>query len=216
MAHAHTAEDGEAGMKWLFRSPSFDEVVQLLAAWRIWLLGALLGGIAAILVYIFIPPSYRAQVTLLIDHNIEQVIPEEEEDTRRFYYLQEENDKLIQVVWSDQVLEKVSSQTGILVEELRADYLHLSQPGDGGWHLLADSRDPREAQAIASAWGHAFFDTLVQGGPGINPIMEFDLVQVDFLEANRSVAWGVYLFFGSIAGSAMLALFILFFHRKDK
>jgi hypothetical protein len=202
-------------MKWLFKSPSVEEVIHLLAAWRIWLLGALVGGIVACLVYLFFPPPYRAQVTMLIDHNVELVIPQEEEDTRRFYYLQEENDKLIEVVWSDRVLEEVSSQSGIPVEELRADYLHLSQPGDGGWHLIADSPDPLQAQAIASAWGHAFFNSLAEGGPGINPIMEFDLVQGEYLQPMRSLAWGVYLFFGSMAGSAVLAFFILFFHRKD-
>ena len=191
---------GRAGMNWLFRSPSFDEVIHLLAAWRIWLLGALLGGIAACLVYIIFPPPYRAQVTVLIDHNIEQVILEEDDDTRRFNYLQEENEKLIQVAWSDQVLEKVSQETGIAVEELMTGLLHLSQPGDGGWHFLADSPDPQQAQAIASAWGNAFYDILAEGGPGINPIMQFDLVQAQDLDPERSVSWGVYLFFGSLAG----------------
>jgi len=214
VAITNAAPYREARMKWLFKSPSSEEIIRLLAAWRIWLLGALAGGIVAALVYIMAPPPYRAQATLLVDHNVELVIPEEEEDTRRFYYLQEENDKLIQVAWSDDVLEEVSLATGVQVEELRADYLNLSHPGDGGWHLLADSHDPQQAEAIASAWGQEFSDALAQGGTGINPLMTFNLVQSDYLETTRSVALGVYLFFGSLAGSAVLAFFILFFHRK--
>ncbi len=202
-------------MKWLFRSPSFEEVIHLLAAWRIWLLGAVIGGIAAVVVFIIFPPPYRAQVTVLIDHNIEQVILEEDDDTRRFNYLQEENEKLIQVAWSDPVMEKVSVESGFPVEELKADLLHLSQPGDGGWHFLADSPDSAQAQTLASAWGNAFYETLAAGGPGVNPIMEFSLVQSEGLEPKRSVAWGAYLFFGSLTGAAVLAFFLLFFHRKD-
>ena len=152
---------------------------------------------------------------MLVDHNVEQVILEEENDTRRFYYLQEENDKLVEIAWSDQVLENVTAQTGVPVTELRADYLLLSHPGDGGWHLIAESNDPQQAEIIAAAWGQEFYAALAKGGPGVNPIMEFNLVQADYLEPERVVEMGVYLFFGSLAGSAVLAFVFLFFHRMD-
>lgn len=201
-------------MKWLLRSPTFDEFIQLLAAWRVWLLGALIGGLISAGIYMLLPPPFRAQAVLLVDHNVEKVILQEESDNNRFFYLQQENDKLIQVAWSDQVLDLVSMRTGVQVSTLRSDILHLSQPGEGGWHLMAESRDPQEAASIASAWGQVFYETLQLGGPGISPLMECSLVQVDSLQPERSINAGVYIFFGSLAGAASLGLVLLLFHRK--
>jgi len=202
-------------MKWLFKSPSYEEIIHLLAAWRIWLVGAVAGGLIACLVYVIAPPPYRSQATVLIDHNIEQVIPVEDDDTKRFYYLQEENDKLVEIAWSDQVLEKVTVETGISVSVLKADYLQLGHPGDGGWHLMAESRDAQEAQEIASAWGQAFVEILQQGGPGVNPLMEFKLVQAGNDDLARSLPIGTFLFLGSIMGVAIMAFLVLFIHQKE-
>lgn len=202
-------------MKWLLNSPSFEDFLRLLAAWRLWLVGAFLGGLTATLAYFISPPPYRAQATLLVDYNVENVIPRLEYDSNRFYYLQQENDKLIQVAWSDGVLESVSSRTGVPVPDLRAGILNLSQPGDGGWHLMAESPDPQEAASLAAAWAFVFYEALQEGGAGISPVMESSLVQGDDPTVTRSIPMGAYIFFGSLAGAVSLAILTLFFYRKD-
>jgi hypothetical protein len=201
--------------KWLLRAPTYAEFLGLLAAWRVWLLGAVAGGLLALLIYAFAPPPFRAQATVLVDHNVEDVIPVEAADRERFYYLQQENDKLIEIAWSDEVLQAVSAQSGLALADLRGGVLRLSQPGDGGWHFLADSRDPQEAAAIASAWAESFYAALQQGGAGISPVLESSLAESVDLPVSRSISSGVYIFFGGLVGVACLALGVLFIGRKE-
>jgi Chain length determinant protein len=200
---------------WIVRRPSMEEFIRLLEAWRLWMLGALLGGLVAGLVYLFQPPNYKAQATVLVDHNVWEVIPYEETDLRRFNYLQQENDMLIEIAWSDSVLDQVAGVSAVSVSELRKDILNLSQPGEGGWHFTAVSADPQQAAGIAAAWAQAFYDAVRAGGPGISPLLEVELMQMGPDPVERALAPGVYIFFGSVMGAACLALGVLFIHRKE-
>ncbi|MBI4732677.1 MAG: hypothetical protein HY781_11260 [Chloroflexi bacterium] len=204
-------------MKHFFlRSPSNEDIIRLLTAWRIWLAGALIGGLVGLLFYIILPPDYRAQATILVDFNVEDVIPQEETDRNRFYYLQQESDKLVEIAWSDAVLLPVSSQTGVSLEELRGGTLRLSQPGDGGWNFLADSRDPQVASALASAWAGSFYQALQSGQVGVAPTTESALSVSGEIPVERSIPTGVYIFCGTLFGVAGLALAILFVDRNEK
>jgi len=202
-------------MKWLLKSPSLDDLIRVLYAWRLWLAGAFLGCLAALLVYWIFPPPYRAQATVLIDHNVEDVIPDETHEHNRFYYLQQESDKLIQIAWSDDVLAAVAAQAGVSLADLRGGMLRLSQPEDGGWHFIAESADPAAVSPLAAAWAQAFYARLQEGGAGISPAMEYSLVQVEGLAVERAIPAGTYAFFGSLAGAAGLAFIVLFINRRE-
>src|SRR5512140_218988 len=110
--------------KSLLQPPTVEDGLRLLAAWRVWMGGAILGAVIASLIYLLFPPSYRAQATVLVDQNVEQAVPEEESDLRRYTYLQRETDKLKDIAWADQTLSRVSAQTGLPVAILRGARLH--------------------------------------------------------------------------------------------
>ncbi len=88
--------------KMMLKPPAYDDLLHLLAAWRVWIGGAVLGAAIASIVYLIAPPLYRAQATVLVDQNVEQVIPVEATDLRKFNYLQRETDKLVVIAWADQ------------------------------------------------------------------------------------------------------------------
>ncbi len=139
-------------MKLIFASPSPDDLIRLLKAWRFWLLGAFLGALIGAAVYYIAPPPYRAQATVNVDFHLEQAWPQNT-DREQFYYLERETRKLEEIAVSDTVLNAVAAQvSGTTVEQLRDQKLQLSQPGNGGWHFFADDRDPQRAGALASAW----------------------------------------------------------------
>jgi uncharacterized protein involved in exopolysaccharide biosynthesis len=201
--------------KLLLKPPAYDDLLHLLAAWRVWISGAILGAAIAGIAYIVSPPPYRAQATVLVDQNVEQAVPEEETDLRRYTYLQRETDKLIEIAWSDQTLSRITAQTGISVSKLRDGRLHLSQPGDGGWHFLADSPDPGTASALASAWGDAFVEVLQSKPAGINTLLEINFTQKQDLPIRRAVSIGIYVFSGALLGITLLMLALLFFDWKN-
>ncbi|MEW6093991.1 MAG: hypothetical protein AB1531_08515 [Chloroflexota bacterium] len=204
-------------MKHIFlKPPRNDDIIHLLGAWRVWLAGSLIGGVLGLLAYIIFPPDYRAQATVLVDFNVEDVIPQEESDRNRFYYLQQESDKLIEIAWSDSVLMSVSAQTGVSLVELRSGTLQLSQPGDGGWDFLADSRDSQAATTLATAWAYSFYQALQSGQVGIATTTESALLVTEDILAERSVPLGTYIFCGSLIGIAGLALVVLFYNRNGK
>ena len=120
-------------MKFLFTSPTLDDLIRLLRAWRFWMLGAMLGALIGAAVYFIIPPPFRAQATVNVDFNLEQAWPQET-DRQQFYYLERESRKLEELAWSDDVMGQLSSEFAIPVEDLRGDKLHLSQPAEAGWH----------------------------------------------------------------------------------
>ena len=133
-------------------------MAEILEAWRLWLLGALIGAILAWVLYSITPPDFRASATVVVDNNLEeawQFFP----DRQLFQFLQRETERLKQLAWSDEVMQLVAlSSAGIGVEELRTGVLQLSQPGDGGWHFYADSADKNAAQTLVSIWAQAFVD----------------------------------------------------------
>jgi uncharacterized protein involved in exopolysaccharide biosynthesis len=201
--------------KLMLKPPAYDDLLHLLAAWRVWIGGAFLGAAIATIVYLLAPPSYRAQATVLVDQNVEQVIPQEQTDLRKYTYLQRETDKLVEIVWSDQTLSRVTAQSGLPVVQLRDGRLHLSQPSDGGWHFLADAPDPVKASALASAWAGAFVEELQSKPAGISPLLEINFTQQKDLPVRRTVSLGIYVFAGALLGISSLALILLFFDRKN-
>jgi capsular polysaccharide biosynthesis protein len=138
------------------RTASNDILAEFFSAWRLWLLGALLGALAAGLVFQIAPPDYRAQATVVVDNNLEeawQYFP----DRQLFQFLQRETERLEQLAWSDEVIQGLAAEhSAYTAEQLRQDVLHLSHPSDGGWHFYASAADPAAAQALASAWAERF------------------------------------------------------------
>jgi uncharacterized protein involved in exopolysaccharide biosynthesis len=200
--------------KLMLRPPAYDELLHLLAAWRVWISGAVIGAAIAGLAYLVSPPPYRAQATVLVDQNVEQVIPQEQTDLSKNTYLQRETDKLVEIAWSDHTLSRVSIQTGLPVVKLRDGRLHLSQPDDGGWHFLADAPDPGAASALASAWAGAFVTELQSKPAGISALLEINYTQQQNLPISRAVASGIYVFSGALLGMTLLMLTLLFFDWK--
>lgn len=147
----------------LFASSSTDDLIQLLQAWRFWLLGSLIGAILGGLTYAIFPPDFRARATVVVDFNMEQAWPVDS-DRELFYYLEREARKLQEVAWSDEVLSAVANEAGdIGIEELRSSVLELSEPADGGWHFYANAHDPARAEQLASIWAETFTDKTLQG-----------------------------------------------------
>lgn len=133
-----------------------DPIAQLLAAWRLWLLGALLGALVGWALFQIAPPAFRAQATAVVDNNLEEAwvyFP----DRQLFQFLARETERLEQLAWSDEVMQTVSAQSdGIPVQDLRDGTLQLSQPSDGGWHFYADHSEARVAQQLAAVWAQTF------------------------------------------------------------
>lgn len=200
--------------KFMLKPPAYDDLLHLLAAWRVWFGGAVLGAVIASIVYLVAPPPYRAQATVLVDQNVEQVVTQEQTDLRKYTYLQRETDKLIEIAWSDQVLLRVTALTGLPLASLRDGRLHLSQPGDGGWHFLADAPDPGNASALASSWAGAFVEELQSKPAGVSTLLEINFTQQQNLPVRRAMSMGGYIFSGALLGIALLALILLFFDWK--
>jgi len=140
----------------LFASSSTDDFIQLLQAWRFWLLASLLGAMVGGLAYIVSPPDFRARATVLVDFNMEQSWPVDS-DRELFYYLEREARKLEEVAKSDKVMTTVANDVGnVTIEELRSGVLELSEPADGGWHFYANDPDPARAEQFASVWAETF------------------------------------------------------------
>ncbi len=143
-------------MSFLFSPPSSDDLTRLLRAWRFWLLAALIGGLLGAAIYFLAPPAYRARASVQVDFNLEEAYTPTQ-DKQAFYYLEREVRKLQDVAFSDAVLQAVADEVGeTSIAELRDEKLLLSQPGEAGWHFFAEDRDPKRAEAIASAWASAF------------------------------------------------------------
>jgi pimeloyl-ACP methyl ester carboxylesterase len=149
-------------MNFLLKPPSQEDFFTLLGAWRAWILSVLLGALIGAALYAAFPPPYRAEATVVVDFNLEEAWPENT-DRDMFYYLERETRKLMELAWSDAVLETVAARVGgVTVGELRNEKLNLSQPREAGWHLWADDADPERAQQLASAWAVAFADRVQQ------------------------------------------------------
>jgi hypothetical protein len=206
-------------MRWMLAAPSVDDVVRVLRAWRFWVGASVVGGLLGGLLYLMIPPPYRAQATVLVDFNLEEAWPQET-DRQQFYYLERETRKLEEIAWSDAVLESVAEADGLAtVSALRGGQLHLSQPGEGGWHFFADSASSRRASLLASTWALQFVRQAgrrIGADDGLNRSIELEVTQGARLPVTRSTPMGVYLLAGSLQMMFLSSLVLLFIRRKPK
>ncbi len=202
----------------LFSSPSLDDLIRLLRAWRFWVLGAIIGALIGAVVFYIAPPPYRARATVNVDFHLEQAWPQNT-DREQFYYLERETRKLEEIAVSDTVLNTVASQvSGVTVQQLRGQKLQLSQPGNGGWHFFADDSDAQRSTALASAWAQAFALSVraqvVDPSSGLEQYITATPTQVDNLAAHRSVSLSVYLLVGTIVFLTLCVFVVLFFDFK--
>ncbi len=198
-------------MNFLFFSPTLEDLIRLLRAWRFWVLSAALGIALGAAVYFIAPPPYRARAVVNVDFNLEEALPTET-DRQHFYYLERESRKMVELAYSDEVVEALSSRFSLSVEELRADVLKLSQPAEAGWSFYAEGPNPRAAEQIASAWANAFAEKVraeIAAG-NINPFVRLEVTQSKGLPKERSVPLGAYLLAGALACATLAALGVLF------
>jgi capsular polysaccharide biosynthesis protein len=198
-------------MNYIFSSPSLDDLIRLLKAWRFWILGAMLGALFGAAVYYLVPPPYRAKATVNVDFNLEQALPKDT-DRQHFYYLERESRKMEEIAWSDDLVNQLSSEFGFSVEELRGGKLQLSQPAEAGWHFYADDADPQTADALASAWSTAFVSEVqaqIEAG-NINEFVKLEATQAKNLPKERSIPLSGYLLAGAV-GFLIVAVFAVLF-----
>jgi len=205
-------------MKLIFSSPSPDDLIRLLKAWRFWLLGALAGALIGTAVFYLAPPPYRARATVNVDFHLEQAWPQNT-DREQFYYLERETRKLEEIAMSDSVLNSVTGQvSGVTVQQLRGGQLTLSQPGNGGWHFFADSRDPQTSARLASVWAQAFAanvqSQIAVPSSALEQFITATPTQVQDLTAHRSVSLSIYLLAGAILFLALMIIAVLFIDIK--
>lgn len=174
----------------LFRTDTVDQTIRILFSWRLYIVGAFFGALVGWAFYSFSPPDYRAQATVIIDHNIEEAwiyFP----DRELFHFLERETQKLEAVAWADETLTLITQQLeGFTIEELRDGLLVLSYPGDGPWHFYGVHSDPQIAQALAAVWAEAF---AIQAWNGIQIAPELEAARnelEDLLAANPEMSWG--------------------------
>jgi len=149
--------------KRLFASSSVDDLIELLQAWRFWVLSALVGALLGAAAYFLFPPDFRARATVVVDFNMEESWPVDS-DRELFYYLEREARKLEEVAGSDETLAVVANEAGdVTVSELREGILELSEPADGGWHFYANDPSPARAEHLASIWAETFVTEVQQG-----------------------------------------------------
>jgi capsular polysaccharide biosynthesis protein len=198
-------------MKYILTSPSLDDLIRLLRAWRFWVLGAILGATFGAAVYYVVPPPFRAQATVNVDFNLEQAWPKDT-DRQQFYYLERESRKLEEIAWSDDVMGQLSSKFSIPVKDLRGNKLQLSQPAEAGWHFYADDNSSQVAASLASTWAEAFVaKTQVEIKAGnINEFVKLEATQSKNLSPKRNTPLSGYLLAGSV-GFLTLAVFALLF-----
>lgn len=141
-----------------------DDLIQILQAWRVWLLATLVGALIGSGLYQFFPPDYRARATVNVDQNLEEAWPKTNTERELMTYLSRETQKLVELAWSDATLQMVVEQNpGSSISNLRSSKLHLSQPSDGAWHFWADDSNPQKAASLASSWANAFYERSLQG-----------------------------------------------------
>jgi capsular polysaccharide biosynthesis protein len=204
-------------MNFLLTSPSLDDFIRLLRAWRFWILGAVFGAILGAAVYFIAPPPFRAQATVNVDFNLEQAWSQDT-DRQQFYYLERETRKLEEIAWSDDVMGQLSSEFSIPVEDLRGKKLQLSQPAEAGWHFYADDKDSQIAATLASAWAEAFVakaQAEVKAG-NINEFVRLETTQSKNLPKERRILLSGYLLAGSIGFLTLAVFAVLFIKPKDK
>lgn len=199
----------------LLTPPTFDDLLRLLRAWRLWFLGALLGGLLGMAVYALFPPDYRARATVMVDFNVEQSWAEIP-DREVFYFLDREARKLVELAWADDVLKSVAEDAGLDGATLRSGVLTLSQPADGGWHFYADSADASLAVKLAAAWAEAFTVKAAASAGQFTPYLVITPTQTQNLPVTRAVPLGTYALAGAGLGMVLLAFWVLFFRPAKR
>jgi hypothetical protein len=204
-------------MKFMLTSPSLDDIIRLLRAWRFWVLGAILGAILGAALYFVAPPPYRARATVNVDFNLEQAWPKDT-DRQQFYYLEREARKLEEIAWQDELMGQLAAQFGFPVKDLRAGKLQLSQPAEAGWHFYADDPSSKAASSLASAWAEAFVakaQAEVKAG-NVNQFVKFELTQERNLPVKRRVSLSGYLLAGSLGFLTLAVFAVLFIQTKNQ
>lgn len=203
-------------MNFLLTSPSVEDLIRLLRAWRVWVLGALLGMLIGAALYAIFPPPYRAKATVNVDFNLEQAWPDDT-DRQQFFYLDRESRKLEELAWSDEIISQVASDYALAAEDLRGGILQLSQPSDAGWHFYADHTDPQTAEGLASAWAQAFtlkVQSEVEAG-NVNEFVKLEVTQSANLPKQKSISLAEYML-ASALGLLTLVVFVLLFIQPQK
>jgi len=208
-------------MNFIFSSPSLDDFIRLLQAWRFLIFGAIVGALIGTAIYFVAPPPYRARATVNVDFNLEEAFPTDT-DRQHFYYLERETRKMIEIAWSDEVLSQLlifsAEELRFSVDELRDEKLNLAQPTEAGWHFYADHTNPEVAQELASIWANAFVEKIqseIETG-NINSFVKIEVTQSEGLPKERSIPLSSYLLSGS-SGFLLLAVFIILFTKpKNK
>jgi hypothetical protein len=204
-------------MNYILTSPSLDDLIRLLKAWRFWMFGAIIGAIIGAAIYYIVPPLFRAQATVNVDFNLEQAWPKDT-DRQQFYYLERETRKLEEIAWSDDVMSQVSSKFSISVEDLRGNKLQLSQPAEAGWHFYADDKDSKIAESLATVWAEAFVakaQAEIKSG-NINEFVKLEATQSKNLPKERRIPLSGYLLAGSIGFLTLTVFAVLFISPKNK
>jgi hypothetical protein len=164
----------------LMRSPSQNDLIQVLQAWRIWLLTTLIGALIGYALFLIFPPDFRARATINVDQNLEQAWPKADTERELMTYLSRETQKLVELAWSDATLQMVVDQNpDTSISKLRSGVLQLSQPSDGAWHFWANNPDAEKATWLASAWAKAFYERSLQG---IEIAIQIQALQASLLE----------------------------------
>jgi len=206
-------------MRRVFSPPGADDLIQLLRAWRFWVLGAIVGALAGAALFYVVPPPYRARATVLVDFHLEQAWPENT-DREQFYYLEREARKLQAVAMSDATLAAVANRVpDVTIRQMRLGKLQLGQPGYGGWHFYAQDSDAQKAVSLAAAWAQAFTSQVksqVSGASagGLEPYITVDAAQTTDIQADRSPGLAAYVLAGALVLLALAAFGILFVDTK--
>jgi len=205
-------------MKLIFSSPSIDDLIRLLKAWRFWSMGALLGGLLGAGFFYIAPPPYRAHAVVLVDFNLEQALPNDT-DRQYFYYLERETRKLEETAYSDSVIDAVAAASqNVTSAELKNGMLFLSQPAEGGWNFYVDDPNPDRAATIASLWATQFANQVrvqVASAQGANALIEATVTRSASRPVNRSISISLYVFVGAVIVLALGSIGVLFVSRSD-
>jgi len=206
-------------MKLLFSSPSLDDLIRLLKAWRFWSLGTLIGGLIGAAVFYVAPPPYRAHAVVLVDFNLEQAWPQDT-DRQQFYYLERETRKLEEIAYSDSVIEAIAeTNQNVTTTELRDGRLLLSQPAEGGWNFYVDDKNPERAAAIATTWANTFVEQVrarTTTANGLNVFIEASVTRIASRPSERSTSQSLYIFVGAFIFLMIGSIVVLFFSRPDR
>lgn len=144
----------------LLIADSPDHLVRVLQSWRVWLVGALVGALFGWGAYAVFLPPYRAQASVVVDYNVEDLWISKLNTQYAFFY-QRETRKLKAIAYSDETLGIIEAQVdAVSVEALRDGKLLLSYPYGGVWHFWAEDEDPAKAELLAKVWAETFLESV--------------------------------------------------------